>query len=43
MVDVHVVNWWEGLMNRIGIISNQTASEATIKAERIRKVGDGKS
>ena len=43
MMKGHTGTWWEGLMNRIGLISQQTVGEATIKAERISKVGDGKS
>ena len=43
MVNGHAGNWRKGLMNRINIIYYQTAGKSTIKADRIRKVGDGKS
>ena len=34
--------WCKGLMNSIGLISYQTTVKATVKAEEICKVGDGK-
>ena len=41
-VNGHAGTWWKGLMNRIGLIYYQNTGKATIKAERSRKVGDGK-
>ena len=43
MVNLHAGTWWEGLMNRIGLIYQQTAGETTIKSDIIINIGEGES